>query len=50
MSQVTETPVAAKAELDVKRTYMLPDVAAWIGGTVVPLKLPLSVPFADVPS
>jgi hypothetical protein len=53
-SQVMETPagisdVAAVPEFDVKRTYMLPDVATWLAGTVAPLNLPLSVPFAAVP-
>ncbi len=58
-SQVMETPAAASSSSspatalawsDVKRTYMLPDVATWIAGTAAPLNLPLSAPFADVPS
>jgi hypothetical protein len=49
-SHVMETPAASPEESDVKRMNMLPDVAAWTGGIVVPLKLPLSAPFADVPS
>jgi hypothetical protein len=49
-SHVIETPAASPVESDVKRMNMLPDVAAWMGGIVVPLKLPLSAPFADMPS
>ncbi len=49
-AHVIETPAASPEEADVKRMNMLPDVAAWMGGIVVPLKLPLSAPFADVPS
>jgi ABC-type branched-subunit amino acid transport system permease subunit len=49
-SHVMETPAASPEESDVKRMNMLPDVAAWMGGIAAPLKLPLSAPFADVPS
>ena len=45
-----DTPAASPEESDVKRMNMLPDVAVWMGGIAGPLKLPLSVPFADVPS
>jgi hypothetical protein len=49
-SHVMETPAAFPVKSDVKRMNMLPDVAAWMGGIVVPLNVPLSVPFADMPS
>jgi hypothetical protein len=49
-SHVMETPAASPKESDVKRMNMLPDVAAWMGGIAVPLKVPLGVLFADVPS
>ena len=49
-SHVMDTPAASPEESDVKRMNMLPDVAVWMGGIAGPLKLPLSAPFADVPS
>ncbi len=49
-SHVMDTPAATTIESDVKRMNMLPDVAVWVGGVAGPLKVPLSVPFADVPS
>ena len=49
-SHVMETPAATVPEPDVKRMNMLPDVAVWIAGVVMPLNLPLSKPDDDVPS
>ena len=49
-AHVMETPAASTVESDVKRMNMRPDVAAWMGGIAAPLKLPLSAPFADMPS
>ena len=49
-SHVIETPAAALMLPDVKRMNMLPDMAVWMVGMAVPLKLPESVPVADVPS
>ncbi len=45
-----ETPPHAKMSSDVKRMNMLPDVAVRMGGVAEPLKFPLRVPVADVPS
>ncbi len=50
LSHVMETPAATSEESDVKRMNMLPDVAVWIAGVAVPLKVPLSVPDEEVPS
>jgi hypothetical protein len=49
-SHVMETPPHAKMSSDVKRMNMLPDVAVRMGGVAEPLKFPLRVPVADVPS
>ncbi len=45
-----ETPEPLMPESEVKRMNMLPELAVWVPGMLVPLKLPKLVPDVDEPS
>ncbi len=45
-----ETPEPLVSESEVKRMNMLPELAVWVPGMLVPLKSPKLVPDVDEPS